>query len=335
MTAVIIGADIGGTSSRVGVADLTGRFLAVETGGPANPNAVGPDPASSEIRRVTGTALTAAAAELGGTPAVAGVVIGLAGISGIADPEGFARASLDPLLPDRPPIGVVTDLAVAYASGSPEPDGCVLIAGTGAMAGIVRSGVLDERRDGWGWLLGDDGSGFWLGREAVRATLADLEAGRDLGPLGAAILDRVRTQIEPGPAGGYGAAELIRSGYARPPRELSEYATLVAELADADPVAARIADRAAEVLAATLGRLEPGPELPVVLAGSVLQPGRAGRPTPVGSRLRALLAERHRNPLHEAGPGVVGAAWLAVPADLRGDRDLHGRLLATARGRSV
>ncbi|MFC7623751.1 N-acetylglucosamine kinase [Microlunatus sp. GCM10028923] len=335
MTAVIIGADIGGTSSRVGVADLDGRFLAVQTGGPANPNAVGPDPAAAEIRRVTGTALTAAADALGRTPTVAGVVIGLAGISGIADPEGFARSALAPLTAEPPPIKVVTDLAVAYASGSPEPDGCVLIAGTGAMAGIIRSGVLDERRDGWGWLLGDDGSGFWLGREAVRATLADLEAGQAPGPLGEAILARVRDQVEPGPDGGFGAAELIRSGYARPPRELSEYATLVADLADADPAAARIADRAAEVLAATLGRLEPGPELPIVLAGSVLQPGPAGRPTPVGSRLRALLAERYENPLHEAGPGVVGAAWLAVPAERRGDPELHRRLLGSARDRSV
>ncbi|GAB3768112.1 N-acetylglucosamine kinase [Microlunatus parietis] len=334
MTAVIIGADIGGTSSRVGVANLTGRFLAVVTGGPANPNAVGIDSAGAEIRRVTDAALAAAGQGLGGTPTVAGVVIGLAGITGVADPEGFARAALDPILAGRPPLEVVTDLAVAYASGSPEPDGCVLIAGTGAMAGIIRSGVLDERRDGWGWLLGDDGSGFWLGREAVRATLADLEAGRELGPLGDAILDLVRTQVEPGPGGEYGASELIRSGYARPPRELSEYATLVAELADVDPVAARIADRAAEVLAATLGRLDPGPALPIVLAGSVLQPGPAGRPTPVGSRLRALLSERYENPLHEAGPGVVGAAWLAVPAAARSDRDLHRRLLASARDRS-
>jgi N-acetylglucosamine kinase-like BadF-type ATPase len=328
VTGVIIGADIGGTSTRVGVADLTGRFLAVARGGPANPNAVGAEPAIAEIRRVTSEALDTASTEAGEPLTVAGVVLGLAGITGIADPDGFGRAALPPMSPAEPPITVVTDLAVAYASGTAEPDGCVLIAGTGSMAGTIRSGVLDARRDGWGWLLGDDGSGFWLGREAVRATLTQLEHGRPLGRLARAVLAAAVPDVDA--EGDIAGNALIRSGYARPPRELSQYAPLVADLAEHDPVAAEIADRAADLLAGTLGSLDPAPGRPIVLGGSVLLTGPAGRPTAVGGRLRALLAERLDNQLFDAGPGVVGAAWLAVPGGSEVDRDRHARLSESA-----
>ncbi len=325
MTEVIIGADVGGTSTRVGVADATGRFLAVAHGGPANPNAVGHDPAIAEIRRVTAEALTAAATEAGEPLTVTGVVIGLAGITGVADPVGFGRSALPPLEPADPPIQVVTDLAVAYASATPDPDGYALIAGTGAFAGTISAGAQVDRRDGWGWLLGDDGSGFWLGREAVRATLTQLEHGRPLSPLARAVLGGTAPDAE------VPADALIRASYARPPRELSHYAPLVTGLAGHDPVAAEIADRAAGLLAGTLGALDPVPGRPVVLAGSVLLARSTKRPAPIGTRLRALLADRLDNPLFDAGPGVVGAAWLAAPGLAAAeDRERHARLLASA-----
>ncbi|WP_152362775.1 N-acetylglucosamine kinase [Microlunatus speluncae] len=323
MTGVIIGADVGGTSTRVGVADLTGRFLAVAQGGPANPNAVGHEPAIAEIRRVTAEALSSAATAAGEPLAITGVVIGLAGITGLADPIGFGRSALPPIEPADPPLAVVTDLAVAYASATPDPDGYALIAGTGAFAGRISSGVQVERRDGWGWLLGDDGSGFWLGREAVRATLTQLEHGRPLSPLARAVLGGAVPDAE------VPADALIRNSYARPPRELSHYAPLVTGLAGHDPVAAEIADRAAELLAGTLGALDPVPGRPVVLAGSVLLARSMKRPSPIGTRLRALLADRLDNPLFDAGPGVVGAAWLAVPGTAAADRERHARLLAS------
>lgn len=334
MTEVIIGADIGGTSTRVGVADLTGRFLAVARGGPANPNAVGAEPAIAEIRRVTADALGAAEVETGEPLTVAGVVFGLAGITGLADPVGFGRAALPPVSPAEPPITVVTDLAVAYASATPDPDGYALIAGTGAFAGRIRSGRQVDRRDGWGWLLGDDGSGFWLGREAVRATLNQLERRRPLSPLARAVLARAVPDVDPDDPDMAGNA-LIRSGYARPPRELSEYAPLVTGLAEQDPVAAEIADRAAGLLASSLAALDPAPGRPIVLAGSVVLPGPGDPPSAVGGRLRALLAERFDNELFDAGPGVVGAAWLAVPGGPEVDRDRHARLLASAARWSV
>ena len=61
------------------------------------------------------------------------------------------------------------------ASGTSAPRGAVLIAGTGTIAAWIADGEVTHRIDGHGWLVGDDGSGFWLGRQAVRAVLAELD----------------------------------------------------------------------------------------------------------------------------------------------------------------
>lgn len=64
----------------------------------------------------------------------------------------------------------------------------MLIAGTGATAGSVADQRWTRTADGHGWLLGDDGSGFWLGREAVRSALRTLEAGEPPGRLVGSVL---------------------------------------------------------------------------------------------------------------------------------------------------
>ena len=157
---------------------------------------------------------------------------------------------------------------MAFSSATPSPEGYVLVAGTGAVAGRIVDGELRERRDGWGWLLGDEGSGFWLGREAVRATLTTLQKPTaPAGPLTEAVI---------GLAGTRDPVAIVQLCYANPPVWLSTFAELVTRHAE-DPVAAAIASRAAQHLLDTLLDLDLDPVLPVVLAGSV-----ATRPGPVG-----------------------------------------------------
>src|SRR5262249_35118115 len=82
-----------------------------------------------------------------------------------------------------------TDIAFAAAPGTPR-DGLLLIAGTGAVAARIAHGRTAAVADGDGWLLGDQGSGFWIGRRAVPAVLAAL-GGRGAPPaLTAAVLTR-------------------------------------------------------------------------------------------------------------------------------------------------
>ena len=122
-------------------------------------------------------------------------MIGVAGLSALRTPvvaAQFAEVWADAGLTCDP--GYRSDLEVAFAAGTPEPDGTVLVAGTGATAGAVTGHRLTRTADGHGWLLGDDGSGFWLGREAVAPPCAASTPGSpSLAAWSAPLLDAAGT----------------------------------------------------------------------------------------------------------------------------------------------
>ena len=70
---------------------------------------------------------------------------------------------------------VESDLLAMFCAGSSDLDGHALVAGTGSAAIRVRGGEVEGVSDGSGWLLGDEGSGFWIGHHIVRAAVADLD----------------------------------------------------------------------------------------------------------------------------------------------------------------
>ena len=281
-----------------------------------------------------GDALRAALA--GVDPArVEASVIGVAGGSALRTPAVAARfgRGLGGRRPDAATPGTRADLEVAFAAGTPEPDGSVLVAGTGATAGAVTGRRLTRTADGHGWLLGDDGSGFWLGREAVRAALRTLDAGEPPGRLVGAVLRELGatgTVDEVPPARARRATErqrdrVIEAVHSRPGVQLSALAPLVsAAYRDGDPEARSIVERAAAALLATLGRIrDPGETTPIVLAGSL-----TSDTSPVGTTLRALLPAQFAGPVRPARSGVGGAAWLALAAldPILASRDAHARL---------
>jgi glucosamine kinase len=261
-------------------------------------------------------------------------VIGVAGGSALRTPPVAARFGqvwADAGLTCDP--GYAPDLEVAYAAGTPEPDGSVLVAGTGATAGAVVDHRLARTADGHGWLLGDDGSGYWLGREAVRAVLHTLDAGEPPGRLVGSVLreldaDGTGDEVPPAPARrgtDRRRDRVIQAVNSRPGVELSALAPLVsAAYRDGDPQARSIVERAADALLATLGRIRgPAETTPIVLAGSL-----TGDRSPVGSTLRGRLPARFAGPVRPARSGVGGATWLALakldPA--LATRDAHARL---------
>lgn len=306
MTELYLGADVGGSSTRVAVATAEDGVLAVAVGGPGNPNVVGPEASARVIR-------TTAERVLHGVPgSVAVAVLGLAGGFRVAADPAFLTAAL----PDRVagPRVVVSDLAVAFSSATPAWSGCTLIAGTGAVAARVVGDGLEERRDGWGWLLGDGGSGFWLGREAVRATLRTLEEDQPLTGLARAVLAESGARDHPG---------LLAACYAHPPTWLAHFAPLVSRWADDDPAAGSVADEAAALLATALAGLSPRADEPVVLGGSVL-----GTDGPVRRRLVERLSPGLT--LLSVDSGIVGATWIAARHVGRDHPELHPRLRGTA-----
>jgi len=319
---VVLGADIGGTSTRVVVADRDGEVLARGVAGGGNPVSA-PDSAGAAF----GQALRAA---LGGVDPgrVRAAVIGIAGGSALRDPQmraTFDRAWTGAGLTCTPDYR--SDLEVAFAAGTAQSDGSVLIAGTGAVAGVISGHRLGHTVDGHGWLVGDDGSGFWLGREAVRATLRSLEqAGEEPGVLVRSVLQQLDVHGEAAGEGEGQAAQasVIHAVHSRPPVRLADLAPLVSVAHDqGDPAAVRIVDEAARRLADTLGRLPATyPTGPIVLAGSLTRPE-----SPVGVTLRGLLAagQPQTEPV-TARDEVIGAVWLALLA--------AGPVVATARVRA-
>ncbi|MGW4483320.1 N-acetylglucosamine kinase [Amycolatopsis sp. NPDC004368] len=322
---LVVGVDAGGTSTRAIAIDATGAVLGSATAGGANPNSHPPAEAAARIASAIETAL-------GGRTDVGAAVVGLAGVSKLSDPavaDVFAQAWQRIGLGGA--VRTVADAEVAYASATAAPDGTVLVAGTGSIAGRIRGRRMIATAGGYGWLLGDEGSAYWLGREAVRSTLEALGRGPELAGLAAAVLaeafgpsavDARGIVTEPGrsqsdnlafpnspvtEANRLGTARaLITKVNAEPPIRLARFAPLVSAAAAAgEPVATGIVARAADLLVATaLATRDPGEKTPVVLVGSVLT-GTG----PVGPLVRAGLAGLD---VLTSSDGVLGAAWLAA-----------------------
>ena len=326
-SALVLGGDLGGTSTRIVIADHEGNVVGRGAAAGGNPTS---HPASAAAN--FGQALHAALAGLDPT-AVKAAVIGAAGGSALARPD--VRAQFDAAwngagLTGEPEF--IGDLEVAFASGTPEPDGVVLIAGTGCAAGLVRDHQLVRTADGHGWLLGDDGSGFWLGREAVRSVLRKLDLGEPIGVLGQAVVRAVlpdRDEQAVAQREGYDVLrdDLIRAVNSRPPVMLAELArTVVWAFEQNDETAHALVKRAADLLTETVGRLRTTSDKgPMILAGSV-----AGESSPVGRLIRETVHQHFFGEVLTARDGVGGATWLALgtldPA--LATRENHTRLVS-------
>ena len=321
---LVIGLDVGGTSTRAAVAALTGQRLGTGRAGGGNPTSHGAEAAAEQLR----TALRDALAGLDPRRVRAGV-IGLAGAGRLlADPLG--RAAFDRAWRD---VGlgcayqVTGDALVAYASGTSAPEGNILIAGTGAIAAQVRRLTLGRVADGHGWLLGDAGSGFWLGREAVRSTLAELDRQRDPGALGRMVLTELLGSTDVAARARDTVDALVQAVTRQPPVALATVAPLVVQAhAQGDPTAGALIAEAARRLVASLARIRATDERsPVVLGGGLLTAD-----TGLSRAVRAEVTGRWpQAPLHTAADGALAAAWLAartLPEVTDPDR-LHGLLL--------
>jgi len=124
-----------------------------------------PDPAGS-----ISAALTEA---LAGRRADA-VVLSCAGGDRAADRER-GREILRAIVGPGIPVDVTHDAQAALYAGNPAGRGVVLIAGTGSVAYGRNASGEEERSGGWGHLIGDEGSAFWIGKEGLQAASHDYD----------------------------------------------------------------------------------------------------------------------------------------------------------------
>jgi N-acetylglucosamine kinase-like BadF-type ATPase len=303
-----MGVEAGLARVEVVVADLEGAVAGTGRAGSGHPNGL-PVP---DVAAHLAEALAGALAGLDPL-AVRAVVLGTPGILRFQRGESAERlAGLWRAAGLACPVTILPDAVTAFAAGTALPVGRVLIAGTGAMAARVEHEQVTERVDGNGWLVGDDGSGFWLGRQAVRAVFAALD-GRDADTLlRDAVLSTIVAPGEPVPEGREERKSLLRDAvYDGPPLALAALAPLVPAAAEAgDRVAHRIVRRAVDLLVDAAEPLVGGAGAqtePLVLAGSLM-----AADGPIRREVRRRLAERHGSTPLLARPGPGGALWLAA-----------------------
>lgn len=173
----IIGLDIGGSKTR-GIRWLDGEVQADHSAGSANVQNVSRQQAAANLE------------ELFGKLGVEGVQQVFAGSGGVDTEEDAAAlaALIRPNVPDAT-VTVVHDTRLLLAAGGAET-GVAVIAGTGSAAWGVNDDGDQARAGGWGYLLGDEGSGYWFGREAVRHSLHRMNLGLEPDRLTRALLDR-------------------------------------------------------------------------------------------------------------------------------------------------
>lgn len=325
-SAYVVGLDAGGTRTRAVLApvragDAEGGGGGEGVGGPGNALTV----PGARLTEHLVEALAHAVPE-GLRSRVVAVAGGFAGASRTApDEPGRIKAhaaltvALSRLGIDAASVEIHSDIEAAFASAPGNPaDGLALVAGTGAVAARITARACTTTAGGDGWLLGDDGSGFWIGREAARVVLrmADgrggptalaTSVGRALGvpedvlpretsgPYDEGSRTRARDASGPHDEGSWTRARreayrmhLLPAVMAEPPVHLAGLAPLVTEAArGADPVATGILETAADHLTSTLRALAPRPGERIVATGGLLGP-EGPLTTPLIARLDPL-----------------------------------------------
>jgi glucosamine kinase len=278
----VLGIDGGGTSCRAALATADGIVVGRAKSGAANirTDLTG---ARSNIVEAARQAFVAAgqdAALIPQTPAI----LGLAGAN-----VGTYRQQLEAILPFST-SRVETDAEIALEGAVGSGDGAMAILGTGTAYMARRNGV-SRAIGGWGFQVGDQGSGARIGRDLLEQTLLAHDGVRQASPLTRSMMAVFRDNPE----------DVVEFTTNAKPGDFGGFAPKVFEHAQkGDAVANWILDKAVADVEASLGALDLAADAPLCLLGG-LAPLYAPR---LSARYRALL----REPLDDALGGAVQMA---------------------------
>ncbi len=163
----VLGIDAGGTKTIGLLADANGTVLGESRMGGANLQALG----ELEVEKVLHAVMDEA---IGGRALVpAAICLGIAGVDRAED-AAVVRAIMR-RIGFKARVIVTNDALVALVAGVGHEPGVVIISGTGSIAyGRNRTNEA-ARAGGWGYILGDEGSGYWIGRHALRAVVREAD----------------------------------------------------------------------------------------------------------------------------------------------------------------
>jgi|SRR3989449_5057562 len=276
-SAALLGADAGGSHSTVviGTADLT---ILGRADGPGSAMKPGGAAASAVVLAETARR---AASQAGIHLPVGRAVVGAAGAGRAQEQRELEAALVQTGLAQR--VRVMADAEIGLSTAFADGTGIIVSAGTGSIAYARDPAGQLHRAGGYGWQLGDEGGGYWLGRRALDVA-ARAQDGRGEG---STLLARLL-----GPLGLQTFDDLVRWTATATPAQVAALAPHVLNAArEGEVVAQRAVEDAARELVAlvlTLERYYPGTApVPVAIAGGLLL-----AQSPLAAAFRARLAEQ-------------------------------------------
>src|SRR5438552_11272946 len=159
----VLGIDAGGTKTVCFLADEQGTIVSEGRGSGANLQSSGELGVEKVLHEVMETAIGDRAI----TPSA--ICLGIAGVDRESD-ERTVRAIMR-RIGYKSRVLVVNDALIALVAGAGDSPGIVVIAGTGSIVYGRNANFDAARAGGWGHIIGDEGSGYWIGREALAAIM--------------------------------------------------------------------------------------------------------------------------------------------------------------------
>jgi N-acetylglucosamine kinase-like BadF-type ATPase len=268
-----LGVDGGQSGTTAIIADELGRVLGMGRAGPCNHVATA-DGKSKFIDAIYGS-LNAAGAEAGldwFRVRFASACLGFSG--GPADKDAILR---EIIATER--MTVTHDALIALSGATAGQPGLIAIAGTGSIAFGRNASGKTARAGGWGYLFGDEGSGFYITRQSLRAALRSEEGWGPATSLRSVLLEATSaTDVD----------QLLHRLYTPefPRPRIAALSKLVDEAAEnGDETARKILTEAAQQLAT----------LAAAVRGQLFHPGEAACVSYVGGVFRSrILLERFR-----------------------------------------
>lgn len=306
---LVLGIDGGGTHTAAILARVaTGEVLGRGTGGPSNIQSVGVSAAMKGLDQAVDRAFAAAGA---GRATVAAACLGLAGVDrdeGIDVIRGWAE-----WVGLAAEVSVANDATLLLAAGTPAGWGLAVVCGTGSIAFVRTPAGEVGRCGGWGYVLGDEGSGYRLALAGLQAVCRGFDGCAPATGLTAKFLQRMGLTAVP---------DLIPAVYRGPwdRAAIAGLAPLVLDAADAgDAVATAIVRREAADLAVTAATAVANIGLPVAGVPLALTGGVILRSDPYRAAFLESLRDRGVTPdpvglVPDPGVGAVVLARRAARA---------------------
>ena len=258
----VIGIDAGGTKTVCLLANDHGEIVAESRGGGANLQASG----ELEVEKVLHGVMRDAIGDRSIRPQM--ICMGIAGADRPEDAE-TVRQVMSRIGLNIPAV-IVNDALIALTAGAGDSPGVVVVAGTGSIAYGRDAQNRAARAGGWGYLFGDEGGGFWIGRAVLVAVVRQYDGRGPATQLTPLVLEHLRLN---------NPSQLVHEIYGDQVqrRGIAALAHLIEPaVAMGDPIATRILEHASAELSAAAASVIQRLDLsrhafPTVLSGGMFR----------------------------------------------------------------